>query len=643
MTAPRPSESVAEAALFDAAQALQARGAPAGRPPAAVILCHQPALLQHALGRRLLRPLRARRVAGFQARVYRLQATGGRVAVAGGFGVGGPAVGVLVEELAAWGVARIVSIGLAGGLQTPQESGDLLLIASAVREDGVSGHYLPPGQSAAADHALTAALGRQLHAGGAPFSQGAAWTTAAPYRETARQVAGHRAAGVLAVEMEAAALFAVGQVRGVATACLLVVADRATAAGWTLSVDAARCQGDPANGLRRRAGRPGAVNPAIVINAFRRPDALQRLLASVAAAEIAAGTPLLISIDHHPHNQAVVACARAFAWPYGPLEILVRPAHLGMVGHFHACGALSARFGAIVYLEDDLVVSPRFHSFARQALAAYGADARIAAVSLNALWFNGLTHTRFEPYLDDGDTFFLQVPWYQGQVYSAAQWQRYCAWRDAAPHAVTPAAALHPLFLRFPADEWFPLWSKYLVDTAQTVAFPRESLSSNWGDAGTHFRRPTAYFQVPLQSRRAEFRCRPLDETVAVYDAFFEMDADRLRRLAPALAPFDFDVDLLASKPPQARTRPYLLTTRPARRAILRFGLHLRPMEANVIDNVPGREIVLTKADALATGRLARWRADWRRDRFLRRERQPRLLRRLLYALFDRAGAGKHR
>jgi uridine phosphorylase len=236
-----PADFLDEPAVINAAAALQARGLPGGAPPAGVILCYQPALLRYAIGPRLFRRLRARAVRGFHAAFYTLRATGHQVGVAGGFGVGGPAVGVLVEELAAWGVQRVVTVGLAGGLQLQQRSGDLLLATAADRNDGVSDHYLPPGAPALADNGLTGALAESLQRAGRPFSRGPVWTTAAPYRETASQVAGRREAGALAVDMEAAALFAVGQARGTATACLLVIADHVRDAGWALDVDAARC------------------------------------------------------------------------------------------------------------------------------------------------------------------------------------------------------------------------------------------------------------------------------------------------------------------------------------------------------------------------------------------------------------------
>ena len=78
------------------------------------------------------------------------------------------------------------------------------------------------------------------------------------------------------------------------------------------------------------------------------------------------------------------------------------------------CGDLSLPLGPIILLEDDLVVSPVFYEFARQAVVQLGDDDRIGGISLNTLWFNGYKRWPFVPYLDDSDLFYLQVAWYQG-------------------------------------------------------------------------------------------------------------------------------------------------------------------------------------------------------------------------------------
>jgi uridine phosphorylase len=121
--------------------------------------------------------------------------------------------------------------------------GHVVVPIAAVRDEGTSYHYLPPSRTVEADPAVVAALEGVLVAGGAPFSVGRTWTTDAPYRETPARVAARRSEGCLTVEMEAAALLAVAQWRGVRFGQIVYAADALHGdewdhRDWTGAVDA---------------------------------------------------------------------------------------------------------------------------------------------------------------------------------------------------------------------------------------------------------------------------------------------------------------------------------------------------------------------------------------------------------------------
>ena len=189
-------------------------------PPEAVLLCYQPALARRLLGDRSgPRP----RMPGH---VRPLPGGDGRVAVAAGFGIGAPAAAVVLEELVAWGVRRVVSVGTAGTLQPQLVPGRVVVCTSAIRDEGTSHHYLPPERLVDPGPRLTAHLAATLRGRGLDVEEGRTWTTDAPYRETATEIRSYREEGVLTVEMEAAALFAVARHRGIEVASALVVSDR---------------------------------------------------------------------------------------------------------------------------------------------------------------------------------------------------------------------------------------------------------------------------------------------------------------------------------------------------------------------------------------------------------------------------------
>lgn len=159
----------------------------------------------------------------------RIYKTAGGGAVLARSQIGGPALAALVEELAAFGVSELCMWGYCGGISEAARPGDVILATAALREDGVSRHYLEE------DEALVAspwAADRQASARDAGFLAGTVWTTDAIYRETAGKVARYAQEGVLGVDMETASLYAVCSYKGLKAAAFLVVSDLVRPGAW---------------------------------------------------------------------------------------------------------------------------------------------------------------------------------------------------------------------------------------------------------------------------------------------------------------------------------------------------------------------------------------------------------------------------
>jgi uridine phosphorylase len=129
------------------------------------------------------------------------------------FGIIGCAVGasfavLVAEQLFASGCGCLISMTSAGQILQPAPPPYFVLIDRAMRDEGTSYHYLPPAEFAVADERLVEAAMEAFAASAQPIHRGASWTTDAPFRETAAAIAHCRARGVLAVEMEAAGLYA---------------------------------------------------------------------------------------------------------------------------------------------------------------------------------------------------------------------------------------------------------------------------------------------------------------------------------------------------------------------------------------------------------------------------------------------------
>src|SRR4029450_1601955 len=89
-----------------------------------------------------------------------------RIGVCGGFGIGAPGVVAILEELIALGVRRFVSIGTAGALAKRLRIGDFVICDRAIRDEGVSHHYLAPARYAHACSTLTDQIEAAVRASG---------------------------------------------------------------------------------------------------------------------------------------------------------------------------------------------------------------------------------------------------------------------------------------------------------------------------------------------------------------------------------------------------------------------------------------------------------------------------------------------
>jgi len=150
----------------------------------------------------------------------------------GDFGIGGPVVAAKMEEFIAWGVKQFISIGTAGSLQPKAGIGDLIVCEKAIRDEGTSHHYLPPTKYIHAPRRMTNQLQNLLKKAALPFHIGSSWTTDSFYRQTAQEVQHFQKEGVLTVEMEAAALFAVAHYHQIDLAAMFVISDTHTGLNW---------------------------------------------------------------------------------------------------------------------------------------------------------------------------------------------------------------------------------------------------------------------------------------------------------------------------------------------------------------------------------------------------------------------------
>jgi DeoD family purine-nucleoside phosphorylase len=150
---------------------------------------------------------------------------GKRVSVQG-TGMGCPGATIVFEELIQLGVKRLLRVGTCGGLQPDHALGDLIVALSAVPADSTASHLVggEPHCPTASWELIHEAVHVAKHSD-LTLRVGPIVTTDVFYNPDEGQYERWSKRGILAVEMEASALFTVGVLRGVQSGCLLTVSD----------------------------------------------------------------------------------------------------------------------------------------------------------------------------------------------------------------------------------------------------------------------------------------------------------------------------------------------------------------------------------------------------------------------------------
>lgn len=174
-------------------------------------------------------------------------------------GICAPMAAARLEQIVALGASRVIACGGAGVLKSEIAPGTVIIPTRALRDEGTSYHYQPRRRTNRPHPEAVRAIKRACQKHHTPFITGMTWTTDAFYRETPKKIAARRGEGCLAVEMEAAAFFAVASFRKIKFGQVFYAGDDVSGVEWD---------------RRRWLGRPSAREKLLMlaIDAVRRLD-----------------------------------------------------------------------------------------------------------------------------------------------------------------------------------------------------------------------------------------------------------------------------------------------------------------------------------------------------------------------------------
>jgi uridine phosphorylase len=154
----------------------------------------------------------------YHSELYEFDHAGIRIGIVG-CAVGAPYAVLVAEQVFASGCELLVSVTSSGQIAKGPEPPYFVLVTRALRDEGTSYHYQPIARFSVADPLLLDQARSALQTAGLAVLEGATWTTDAPFRETQAAVAAAEHEGILAVEMESAALYAFATARRKAVLC----------------------------------------------------------------------------------------------------------------------------------------------------------------------------------------------------------------------------------------------------------------------------------------------------------------------------------------------------------------------------------------------------------------------------------------
>lgn len=337
----------------------------------------------------------------------------------------------------------------------------------------------------------------------------------------------------------------------------------------------------------------GEFKPAIVVVGYNRPRCIARLLNSIEQAYYPIeDVTLVVSIDQSDLSDEVEMSAQSIPWTHGKKIYKRYKKRQGLKKHILKCGDLTETFGSVIILEDDLVVSPVFYSYALQALNRYADNDKIVGVGLYSHGWNGYSNVSFLPQNNGYDTYFGQFSITWGQCWEKTQWQKFRKWYFDN-QVLNINKSLPANIECWGEKSWGKFFAYYIVENDLYYVIPYVSLSTNYSEIGEHNSIINNAHQVMILDATNHLYQFPTFENGIKYDIFFERILDSSKKICGILCS-----DICFNLNGQHRDsggKQYLLSSNNNLKyeKVFSFGLMLRPIEENVLQEVPGEGISL--------------------------------------------------
>lgn len=348
----------------------------------------------------------------------------------------------------------------------------------------------------------------------------------------------------------------------------------------------------------------------IVVIGYNRSLTIERLLVRLNQVEYLNDEVLLIISIDKSDTEEVYRVVDSFKWKHGKCIRKYHEENLGLRNHILKCGTYMKEYDldAIAVFEDDIYPSRAFYNYMKQAVNYYQDSEQIAGISLYTHLWNVNASLPFQPDYNGYDIFFMQYAQSWGQIWLRKQWQDFMDWYETHQGKLSEVSGIPASVCNWPESSWLKYHIAYCVDKQKYFVYPYEALATCFNEAGTHTKQRSDIFQVPLMENSNKiYTFQPLESIRVSYDVFFEREqVDEWMGIPKK----DLCIDLYGQKNDLGTSR-YLLTMKTYPYEILdTYGLEMRPHEINVLERIPGNDIILYDLRKKAGSRLHKDESD---------------------------------
>lgn len=334
-------------------------------------------------------------------------------------------------------------------------------------------------------------------------------------------------------------------------------------------------------------------NPAIVVVAYNREKPLRNLLNVIGASNYAndADINLVISIDYSIGQGKITKIAEDFNWPYGPKKIISHSENLGLKEHILFCGDLSIEYGAVIVLEDDLLVSKEFYSYACESTSFYANESAIAGISLFNHCYNEDAKLPFFPGEDGTDGYFMRIASSWGQVWNDSQWKNFRKWYLTADFEELKSRIPEGV-QKWPESSWKKHFILYLEETDKFFFYPNKSFTVNTSAPGVHHKVVGNHLTPNLAQESKNLRFPQFTNSRIKYDSFCEVDRT-VSKYYTRKHFSNLEFNLYGFKKARAHFQICPVELVGENNIIESFGKILHPHELNILYEIEGKDYCL--------------------------------------------------